>query len=118
MCFQTGLVHTGEESLFIQPVSVSGAADSFSGLEHKLVRHRRSTQTAISDSVFASDSDFPAAASVASGPSDHQAEYCEIIQGKSEVDRSPLSNQACAMWSLSTQSPSVLSETEPAVYTQ
>ncbi|XP_062327499.1 A disintegrin and metalloproteinase with thrombospondin motifs 17 isoform X1 [Osmerus eperlanus] len=78
----TGLVHTGEESLFIQPVSVSGAADSFSGLEHKLVRHRRSTQTATSDSAFASDSDFPAAASAASGPSDHQAEYCETIQGK------------------------------------
>ncbi|XP_055777718.1 A disintegrin and metalloproteinase with thrombospondin motifs 17-like [Salvelinus fontinalis] len=39
----TGLVYTGEDSLFIQPVSSS--SDSFSGLQHRVVRHRRSAKT-------------------------------------------------------------------------
>ncbi|XP_029624001.1 A disintegrin and metalloproteinase with thrombospondin motifs 17 isoform X2 [Salmo trutta] len=39
----TGLVYTGEDSLFIQPVSSSSS--SFSGLQHRVVRHRRSAKT-------------------------------------------------------------------------
>uniref|UniRef100_A0A6Q2Y151 ADAM metallopeptidase with thrombospondin type 1 motif, 17 n=1 Tax=Esox lucius TaxID=8010 RepID=A0A6Q2Y151_ESOLU len=42
----TGLVHTGDDSFFIQPVGVfRGPGDSFSGLQHRVVRHRRSAKT-------------------------------------------------------------------------
>ncbi|XP_018618993.2 A disintegrin and metalloproteinase with thrombospondin motifs 17 [Scleropages formosus] len=38
----TGVVHTGYNTMFIEPVAV--AHDSFSGVEHKVVRQRRSTE--------------------------------------------------------------------------
>ncbi|KAF7656715.1 hypothetical protein LDENG_00037230 [Lucifuga dentata] len=38
----TGLVMMGEDSLFIQPLAEHDATQSFSGLKHRLLRHRRS----------------------------------------------------------------------------
>ncbi|KAM6981431.1 A disintegrin and metalloproteinase with thrombospondin motifs 17 isoform 2-T3 [Aplochiton taeniatus] len=40
----TGLVDTGEDSFFIEPVSATLSAESFSGLQHRLVRQRRSSK--------------------------------------------------------------------------
>ncbi|XP_076879121.1 A disintegrin and metalloproteinase with thrombospondin motifs 17 isoform X2 [Brachyhypopomus gauderio] len=57
----TGLVQNGEETLFIEPVD--HVADSFSGLEHKVVRQLRSSGER--------------SRSRGSGP-----KYCQIIRGK------------------------------------
>ncbi|XP_041918281.1 A disintegrin and metalloproteinase with thrombospondin motifs 17 [Alosa sapidissima] len=57
----TGLVQTGDDSLFIEPVNI--ADDSFSGTEHKVTRHKRSTRASPS-------------------PTDNQPHYCDPVQGK------------------------------------
>uniref|UniRef100_A0A8D0CTY3 ADAM metallopeptidase with thrombospondin type 1 motif 17 n=1 Tax=Sander lucioperca TaxID=283035 RepID=A0A8D0CTY3_SANLU len=41
----TGLIQLGEVSLFIQPVGENGPSQSFSGLKHRLLRHRRCAKT-------------------------------------------------------------------------
>ncbi|XP_031732841.1 A disintegrin and metalloproteinase with thrombospondin motifs 17 [Anarrhichthys ocellatus] len=41
----TGLIQIGEDILFIQPVGENGPSQSFSGLKHRLLRHRRCTKT-------------------------------------------------------------------------
>ncbi|KAL1007484.1 hypothetical protein UPYG_G00087400 [Umbra pygmaea] len=65
----TGLVHTGEESLFIQPVGVGiGPADSFSGLQHIVARQRRSAKTSP-----------PSASPPVSTAGDRQPQYCATI---------------------------------------
>ncbi|XP_012672675.2 A disintegrin and metalloproteinase with thrombospondin motifs 17 [Clupea harengus] len=57
----TGLVQTGDDSLFIEPVNIAG--DSISGMEHKLTRHKRSTQAS-------------------APPADSHPRYCDPVQGK------------------------------------
>nr|XP_057944666.1 A disintegrin and metalloproteinase with thrombospondin motifs 17 [Doryrhamphus excisus] len=43
----TGLIHMGEDVLFIRPLGVrKGPSESFSGLKHQLMRRRRSAQDA------------------------------------------------------------------------
>ncbi|XP_035812602.2 A disintegrin and metalloproteinase with thrombospondin motifs 17 [Amphiprion ocellaris] len=41
----TGLIQIGEDSLFILPVEEYDPSQSFSGLKHQLLRHRRSAKT-------------------------------------------------------------------------
>ncbi|XP_064192691.1 A disintegrin and metalloproteinase with thrombospondin motifs 17 isoform X1 [Anguilla rostrata] len=54
----TGLVQIGDDSMFIEPVNAG--QDSFSGVEHKVVRQKRSPKSS----------------------SETHPKYCEIIQGK------------------------------------
>ncbi|KAG9266527.1 A disintegrin and metalloproteinase with thrombospondin motifs 17 isoform X1 [Astyanax mexicanus] len=69
----TGLVQTGDETLFIEPVE--SAVDSFSGREHKVVRQKRSSEET--------------SQSTTNGP-----KYCQIIQGKRKERRSKSSEEA------------------------
>ncbi|XP_036400259.1 A disintegrin and metalloproteinase with thrombospondin motifs 17 [Megalops cyprinoides] len=62
----TGLVQTGDDSMFIEPVN--GAEKSFSGAEHKVIRQKRSP-----------DPSSPA--------SELHNKHCEIIQGKKKEKR-------------------------------
>ncbi|XP_030620959.1 A disintegrin and metalloproteinase with thrombospondin motifs 17 [Chanos chanos] len=68
----TGLVQTGDESLFIEPVGV--AEDSFSGWKHKVVRYKRS----IKESPPVANS---------------HPKYCKIIQGKKKEQRSKMTEE-------------------------
>ncbi|KAJ8398333.1 hypothetical protein AAFF_G00429030 [Aldrovandia affinis] len=62
----TGLVQVGEDSMFIEPVTASPG--SFSGVEHKVVRRRRSPKPGS-----------PAA--------ETHGKFCEIVQGKRKEKR-------------------------------
>ncbi|GLD70641.1 A disintegrin and metalloproteinase with thrombospondin motifs 17 isoform X1 [Lates japonicus] len=62
----TGLVQIGEDSLFIQPVGENDPSQSFSGLKHRLLRHRRSAKTS-------------------SAPDADQPSYCGTIQAAAMV---------------------------------
>uniref|UniRef100_A0A4W6D1F4 ADAM metallopeptidase with thrombospondin type 1 motif 17 n=1 Tax=Lates calcarifer TaxID=8187 RepID=A0A4W6D1F4_LATCA len=71
----TGLVQIGEDSLFIQPVGENDPSQSFSGLKHRLLRHRRSAKTS-------------------SAPDADQPSYCGTIQvGKKKEKRSKVSEE-------------------------
>ncbi|XP_078114001.1 A disintegrin and metalloproteinase with thrombospondin motifs 17 [Sander vitreus] len=59
----TGFIQLGEVSLFIQPVGENGPSQSFSGLKHRLLRHRRCAKTN-------------------SAPDVDQPNYCGTVQGK------------------------------------
>ncbi|XP_061101931.1 A disintegrin and metalloproteinase with thrombospondin motifs 17 isoform X1 [Conger conger] len=62
----TGLVQIGDDSMFIEPVNV--AQETFSGVEHKVVRRKRSPK--------------PSSSAAETHP-----KYCEIIQGKKKEKR-------------------------------
>ncbi|XP_029318525.1 A disintegrin and metalloproteinase with thrombospondin motifs 17 [Cottoperca gobio] len=59
----TGLIQIGEDRLFIQPVGLNGPSQSFSGLKHQLLRHRRFTKTS-------------------SAPDTDKTNFCGTVQGK------------------------------------
>ncbi|XP_036442699.1 A disintegrin and metalloproteinase with thrombospondin motifs 17 isoform X1 [Colossoma macropomum] len=69
----TGLVQTGDETLFIEPVG--HVVDSFSGWEHKVVRQKRSSKET-------------------SQSTNNSPKYCQIIQGKRKERRSKSSEEA------------------------
>lgn len=60
---QTGLVQTGNDSLFIEPVNI--ADDSFARTEHKVTRRKRSAR-----------------ASPPPPPADNHPRYCDPVQGE------------------------------------
>lgn len=70
----TGLVQTGNDSLFIEPVNI--ADDSFAGTEHKVTRRKRS-----------------AIASPPPPPADNHPRYCDPVQGKKKDRKQRLAEE-------------------------
>ncbi|KAJ8340354.1 hypothetical protein SKAU_G00349870 [Synaphobranchus kaupii] len=68
----TGLVQVGEDSMFIEPVNAG--QESFSGVEHKVVRQRRSPKTS-------------------SSATETHPKYCEIIQGKKKEKKPKMAEE-------------------------
>ncbi|XP_042270160.1 A disintegrin and metalloproteinase with thrombospondin motifs 17 isoform X1 [Thunnus maccoyii] len=67
----SGLVLIGEDSMFIQPLVENDPSQSFSGLKHRLLRHRRSAKS-----------------------SSDQSNYCGTLKGKKKEKRSKVGEES------------------------